>query len=388
MTTSPYNLKSRTENPVQFYNDLSEYTAKVIKKGSSDLKQYIDEYLDFTQVNKSKKYSSNEYLIELLMAGIYWRNYHKKLSIDAIFFRPLFSQLYSLRKKYSSIKTRVDSYRGRLGHKLLSSDKNKDIKIYERFEYLISWLDCTKEYNQEVERLEKWKIFLENKHVDYQNNFWNKIEAFAEWFETESEYNLGAYTQNWSEFMMDSTQHYTGKENYFFCTRLPNEYHLNMVAAEVMNNALKANYQKADKKIVLLPTCMVKSENCQAKMDRKNMVCQHCNENCSVSKLKTDLNKKGVDTVLIPHSSSFSKYLKPWENSTDTALIGVACTLNLITGGYEMQKLNIPSQCVFLDSCGCKKHWLSGEPTNLNKTQLNNLILANDSVKQPVNSTC
>lgn len=118
-----------------------------------------------------------------------------------------------------------------------------------------------------------------------------------------------------------------------------------------------------------------------------NLTCQSCHSNCYVANIAQQMNKQGVRTVLIPHSTGFSKYLKPWENSKDTALIGVACVLNLITGGYEMQNLNIPSQCVFLDACGCKKHWLHGQPTQLNQEQLNNLILHEKS-KQPAHSTC
>lgn len=99
------------------------------------------------------------------------------------------------------------------------------------------------------------------------------------------------------------------------------------------------------------------------------------------------MNKQGVCTVLIPNSTGFSRYLKLRENSKDTGLTGVACVFNLLTGGYEMQKLNIPSQCVFLDSCGCKKHGLSGQSARINFQQLNKLVIHEES-KQPVNSTC
>jgi hypothetical protein len=385
MITSPYNLNIETGNPTLFYDDLSVYTQNVIEIGYNKCESILSDYVHFIEFRQQKRRTDNELLMELLMAGIFWKNYHKNLSTDAIFYRPVFNQLYALRKKYSSIKSRVDSFRGKLAFNILTKEYNKKISLYQRFEYLISWLDCTKEYNQEIERLETWKLFLENKHVDYHTSFWSTIEEFASWFETESELHLGKYTKNWNDFMMDTALDYKNKENYFFCTRKPNEYHLNMVAAQVMNNALKPQYSKTKNKIVLLPTCMTKSNNCNAIMEGNKLKCLHCNENCNVSKLTKLLNKKGVDTVLIPHSSSFSTFLKPWENSTDTALIGVACTLNLITGGYEMQKLNIPSQCVFLDSCGCKKHWLSGKPTNLNLTQLNN-ILVNERVGEPVNS--
>jgi hypothetical protein len=52
-----------------------------------------------------------------------------------------------------------------------------------------------------------------------------------------------------------------------------------------------------------------------------------------------------------------------------------------------MRKLNIPFQCVFLGACGYKKHWLSGQPTELNENKLFNVII-NERIKQPVNCTC
>jgi uncharacterized protein len=40
-----------------------------------------------------------------------------------------------------------------------------------------------------------------------------------------------------------------------------------------------------------------------------------------------------------------------------------------------MKRLNIASQCVFLDYCGCKKHWDNdGTPTTLNLQQLLDII--------------
>lgn len=388
MLKSPYNLNQTADKPTRFYDDLALFTQLVITKGRQHLKSFIDDYNTFAISKSLKRYSKNEYVIELLMAGTYWNNYKNKLSIDALLFTPLFNELYSIRNKYSSLKNRVDNYRGRLAFNILAGDKNKHLEIYQRFEYLNAWLNCTKEYNQELERLENWKLFIECKHIDVQKEFWKNVELFASWFEQEAEKQLGTYTSNWSEFIMDAAGLYKEKENYFFCTRKPNEYHLNMVAAQILNNTLKAEYTKTDKKVVLLPKCMVKSQHCKAVNDGTNIKCANCTHECNVARLTNDLNKKGIEVVIIPHSLGFSKYLKNWENSKDTALIGVACTLNLISGGYEMQKLNIPSQCVFLDSCGCKKHWKNGNPTQINNDQLNNLILTNEPIKQSINSTC
>ena len=74
---------------------------------------------------------------------------------------------------------------------------------------------------------------------------------------------------------------------------------------------------------------------------------------------------------MIPHSSDFTTWLGRWRDTQKVGVVGVACMLNLFTGGYEMKDLNIPAQCVLLDRCGCKQHWHpEGIPTSLDRQQL------------------
>jgi hypothetical protein len=55
----------------------------------------------------------------------------------------------------------------------------------------------------------------------------------------------------------------------------------------------------------------------------------------------------------------------------DTGIVGVACVLNLLSGGLKARRLGIPAQCILLDSCGCGNHWdIEGIPTVLNVDQL------------------
>ena len=387
MISSPYNLKTHSSDPTKFYTDLSYFTDKVIETGMPTLLPLIEEFMEFSANKDFKRYTPHEHLMELLMAGLFWKNYYLFLSKKVFFYEPIFDKLYQWRKKYTQMKPQLDAVRGKLSYRILTQNRNHQIPLEERFKYLISWLNCSKEFNQELERLTIWEQFLNTKPTSFSLIFWNLTCDFADWFVLESAIHLSDYTENWEDFIIDTFSTYKKREDFIFCTRKPSEYYLNMVAAEIMNRSLKPAFSKTANKILLLPTCMTKSPKCKAAKKGNNIICSHCNPECQVSKITLRLNKEGVNTVLIPHSSGFSEFLKPWQNSSDTALIGVACVLNLITGGYEMQKLNIPSQCVFLDACGCKKHWLSGEPTELNENQLLNVII-NERIEQPVNSTC
>jgi len=58
-----------------------------------------------------------------------------------------------------------------------------------------------------------------------------------------------------------------------------------------------------------------------------------------------------------------------------TKKIGVTCILNLVAGGYEMKRLNISAQCIFLGYCACKKHCdKDGTPTFLKIEQLVTMV--------------
>ncbi len=59
----------------------------------------------------------------------------------------------------------------------------------------------------------------------------------------------------------------------------------------------------------------------------------------------------------------------------DIAIIGVACPLHLISGGWKSSGMGIPAQCVLLDYCGCKKHWdRDGIVTEINFKKLEQIM--------------
>jgi hypothetical protein len=114
---------------------------------------------------------------------------------------------------------------------------------------------------------------------------------------------------------------------------------------------------------------------CRALRKGKDISCTHCSAQCEVNKLTKLGIIDGFDVAIIPHSSDFSEWLERWKGNKEVGVVGVACVLNLLTGGYETKALGIPAQCVFLDYCGCQKHWdKTGIPTQLNKTQLSTIL--------------
>ena len=156
-----------------------------------------------------------------------------------------------------------------------------------------------------------------------------------------------------------------------FCNRKEVEYHLNMVGAEIMNNAYREEFLKTKEKRLLLPACMrLKDEyNCKAIKTDEGYICANCNKNCHVNKYDELGKTYGFKTYIIPHESSIS--IKKKFNYGDIGIIGVACILNLISGGLKAKNIGFIPQCVYLDYCGCKLHWdQAGIITDINLNKL------------------
>jgi hypothetical protein len=84
----------------------------------------------------------------------------------------------------------------------------------------------------------------------------------------------------------------------------------------------------------------------------------------------------GFNVLMVAHGSSISA-LKNNDISLDqnTGVVGVSCLLNLISGGWLLEGMGIPAQCVLLDYCGCKAHWHDeGIPTSLNVEKLKQIM--------------
>jgi len=144
-----------------------------------------------------------------------------------------------------------------------------------------------------------------------------------------------------------------------------------------MNRALYASFSSTKVKVVLVPQCMGKNfrNGCCAKKNEVDSSCTSCTDDCNINMIKQLGEREGFKVRIIAHSTNFSKSLKQCKNQVHTGVIGIACILNLLTGGYEMRKLNIPSQCIFLNYCGCVKHWSKkGIPTNIDVNRLSRML--------------
>jgi hypothetical protein len=380
METITYSLKGRTNS--EFYEQLALFSDKILAEAEIYLSRDIKSFSKFIkEKHLGTVHSVQEYIIEFISVGLLLEKYSIYATSSDLFSTTLLSALYKTRKKYKTLKPITDKLRGLLTETLLFNRTLKPVSYSPAvFKKLTRWLNATGEFSKEVKRLEKWNEFFISLSGKEAERIIGKALAFANYFEEQGELSLGYYTHNVSSFIENELPKHKNKEDFLFCGRTEAEYFLNMFGAEVLNRQLSESFEKTKQKTVLLPSCMCSPNdgNCKAESKGLYMQCKSCSKNCEVNKIKYSNNTLGAETFIIKHSSDMSEFLKNWKNQDKTGLVGVACVLNLIEGGYEMQDLNIPSQCVFLDHCGCKNHWhKTGIPTSINQEQLTKILKQN-----------
>jgi hypothetical protein len=250
-------------------------------------------------------------------------------------------------------------------------------KAYRQLPQLIEWMQATGEFEQEWKRLDHWRSYLRALPAPEAQQWVGVSGSLFDWFSVEAEAALGTYTAGVMRFLKNTCAPRFWREDQIFCGRLAVEYHLGMVAAEVMNAGLREDFKRMPRKVVLVPTCMrgAHSDRCKAVLRGLDMRCTGCDPECAVDRITRRMRQAGVELYMVPHSSSFSRWLARWQEDPHVGVAAVACMMNILAGGYEMRARRIASQCVPLDYPGCRKHWTrDGVPTSVNEDRLVRIV--------------
>lgn len=385
MKTVTYSLLNGDANSGHYYADVAALAEAILRRANERLCPIVDTYLTYLRVNKSEKLRTREeYFFDLLTAGTIWRVYAPEASRLAYPEYFLLSRLYELRKKNKQLKLFIDLLRGIIGTlSLRRKRKNEAGPVdfsFKNFIKLLRWMEASGEFQEEVKRLNLLKRFLGSRSNHKADFYLKAMVEFSEWFESEAVKTLGKFTPNVDYYLNGDFREHLWKEDVIFCGRKEVEYYLSMVGAEIMNRAVKEDFDASERKAVLVPACMRlrPEETCEAKKVSLDYLCSGCSPNCGVNRLTILGRRTGFEVHMIPHSSDSTAWLNNWAAGKDIGVVGVACPLNLTAGGLQLKSLDIPAQCVLLDYCGCKNHWdKKGFPTDINREQLE--IMMEDS---------
>lgn len=388
MYTITYNLKPDNESAENFYRILSEYSSEVYAELDEILYDQLLAYFRYYHHEGGKIYTHEEGYLELLTLGVLWCVY----SGDALATQPsttdFLQMLADVRENSKQLKPIVDAFRGICLTAMMSPDLYDHMGLaaptLSNLNQLLDWLEATGEFKQEVLRLRHWENYLDSLSAEKAELMLETIISLGLWFEKDSIEGLGEYTEQVDRYLNELRPKRYWKEDVIFCGRRRVEYHLNMVGAEWLNKAYRQAFLEKTQRVVLLPTCMsiLPKDECKAHEVGDWLKCVHCSEDCQVSQLSYMESEYNFQLFMVPHSSSL-KVLPEGLERNELGIIGVACALNLISGGFMLAALNIPAQCVLLNYSGCKQHWHpEGMPTSLHAHRLVQLLSAQNNNKQ------
>ncbi|MNC31529.1 hypothetical protein D3C75_798520 [compost metagenome] len=292
------------------------------------------------------------------MIGVLWNVYSSRATAGSVYAGKLFSSLYRLRGRGKEARKAIDRLKGIAGTTVLARHRKADERIQlHSFARLLGWLRASGEFEQESRRLKIWLDFLRGLPGKESAGILHRAVQKASWFERRSLECLGSYTSKVEAYIENNRQRLKWQENRIFCSRERVEYHLNMVGAEIMNRVFHAGFQAAPEKIVFLPICMrnKSAEACRAVQEGPGYVCRRCSKTCRVHAVTAMAETYDSKVLMIPHASTaFGKERIP---EGKVGIVGIACVLNLISGGYKAREMGYLPQCVLLHYSGCVMHW-------------------------------
>lgn len=378
-----YSLKGGEEDSDGYYRASAAFACEVLSVTDSLAGPMLCKYMRHIGENPEEEAGlKQEHGFELLVLGTLWQVYGGDAAGLDRAPGQLLTGLSRLRGQGGVLKPGIDFIRGIMSTLFLSPDIDESDSITdptpEEFNRLLNWLEATGEFNREAERLRIWQGYIDTLEQGEAVDLLATAMTLAVWFEDASLEALGKYTENVENYLNEVRPGRYWHEDVIFCGRRQVEYHLNMAGAEIMNRIYRKEFEATSKKTVILPACMRSRTppDCRAVSDGGALLCRGCSGECAVKGLSVLGKRYGFKVVMIPHESSLSssRTEKPLLNS-DTGVVGVACVLNLISGGWMMRNMGIPVQCVLLDYCGCKNHWSrEGVPTGINVRQLKKIL--------------
>jgi len=376
-----YKLNYNGSASLSYYPAVTAFTDRVIAYAETTITPIAKKYRHYLigyQLEEPR--SIEEYIFELLNLGVLWRAYgNTAIGVQFAPFK-LMAQMGEWRKTHPRLKPLIDIIRGiTLSFFLVPSPiqrTNQAPRSLNDLDRLVTWLEATGDFREDAFRYIRLLAYFGTLPKNFIPAIMETVLSFTDWFETESARTLGVFTPNVDSFVSTNQSGYRWREDRFACLRSRTEYHLNMVGAEIMNRAYRKEFLSCEKKTVLLPGCMRArtAEECEGTKSKKGITCIGCEPKCRINQLYEMGKKNNFDVMVIPHSTDLSQWkTKPGE--VPSAVVGVACLSVLVQGGWELQRNNVPAQCILLNECGCKKHWADkGFPTMLDVRELKRVV--------------
>lgn len=397
MQVLTYMLRTeQTGDSEEFYRSAANLTDAFLRYGEQTLlpeAQKLRRQVEHTGIEVPR--TTEEYAFDLLTIGVLWKLYAAAAESLPPARGKVLRRLSAIRAASPRLKPAADRLRARWSAGWLLPAEGSASRPHmsggggqpahaavpgpAHWEKLRLWLEATGEFSQEAARL---RLAADCLAKAPPGAFRRAAEAAldaAAWLEAAGEDYLGGYTAQVEAFRSGLAERSLRREDAVLRNRHRVEYHLNLLGAELMNRAYRSAFSAAPRKAVLLPVCLRAHTggDCAAVRSGRGHTCLQCDGQCRVANVMKLGEAEGFEVILISHESdAFSGSLIARLLREETAIVGVACALNLASGGLRAKAAGLAAQCVILDYCGCAHHWddAGGFPTDLSLSRLQAIL--------------
>lgn len=232
------------------------------------------------------------------------------------------------------------------------------------------WLKEAGEFKEEVRRWKYWLDFFDCYEEEQRHALGKALMAVMKSLDEMGEKYLKQYIPNVNAFLHENESFWTTRKDAGLILRDSSCYYVNMIGSQILNQCYREDFKKCQKVYLFLPGCLAaRGAECPASEEKDGYRCLACTETCQVRKL----SETYPHVRIVYHGSQMEQ--KKVEEKKSIGVIGVACVLNLLSGGMKARRLGYIPQCVILNECGCSIHWSQeGIVTSLDEEELEGVM--------------
>jgi len=328
-----YYLPSEHTTSSRYYKIIEVFASQVIQRIHNTARPLVTEFQEFSSGKQRVRKIRTS--LDLLTIGVYLKeriilNWDLKLTIQDL---------------------------------LRSFELLKEWFIKVKYEALISIVDSWREF---------FTIILKK---NSKKNYPNLLKLIVNDFQINAAKVLDKFTPNIEQFLNQGNHEDREDTEMRKYSRL--EYHMNMVAAEILGKEFNKSFLKTKRKIVLVPPCLKtqSDDKCEAISMSFGLLCQKCTPTCRVHNITNLGEEKNFETYIVGELGDIPEKLKKKGiKLEDVGILGIACIPTLANGGRKAEYLGLTGQGILLDYCGCNEHWNDNPEsqiiTNFNKRKL------------------
>ena len=379
-----YSLELENQNSDGYYHSVASFTDHWTPIAVDAMKEAISGFHAYRQKNGVPVRSDAEYALELLALGVLLQRSRILTSDYPLWSIRLLSLLIRRQQRWPRLEPVIKNVRG-LVQGVFIHDQRQDRKDQPDQDCvltgLINWLTIQGETSI-MHRLAQWQDYLKAIDPAKRDVILSGCLSLSERFAQESNAALGKYTDGVQAFLEHTAPGHRWEYDSIFVSRTRTEYHLGMLATEVLNRAYRQRFLETRRKVVIVPPCMREQpdEDCKAIATPLGSRCQACKPGCRVHHVTKLGEKLGFDVFIIPDElRGFGAEAK--QSADSLGLVGVSCALTNWSGGWDAEALGVPAQGLLLDYVGCRYHWdREGISTDTNLAKLKEILGRTDSL--------